>query len=85
MFKNSAENVLIPCMTPEALNFRSHFHDCFFREPMKVRKDTTTGAIVCRDGPLIKSAMEQLEVLAGFYAINEYFQHCLVMLLKSVN
>lgn len=50
MFKNSAENVLIPYMMPEALHFRSCFHDCFSREPVKVRKDATTGGIVCRDG-----------------------------------
>lgn len=50
MFKNSVENVLIPYMTPEALHFRSYFHDCFSREPVKVRKDATTGGIVCRDG-----------------------------------
>lgn len=51
-FKNSAENVLLPYMTPEALYFTSYFHDCFSREPVKVRKDATTGGIVCRDGSL---------------------------------
>lgn len=51
MFKNSAENVLIPYVMPEALHFRNHFHDGFSRESRKVRREATTGGIVCREAP----------------------------------
>lgn len=50
-----------------------------------MREDATADGIVCKYGPLIKSTMEPLEVLAGFCAINMYFQHCLVILQKPVN
>lgn len=35
--------------------------------------------------PLIKNAGKPLAVRAGFYAINEYLQHCLVIFLEPVN
>lgn len=42
-------------------------------------------ALSAEMGPLIKNAMKPLVVPAGFYAVNEYFQHCLVIRLKPVN
>ena len=53
--------------------------------PWKLEKMLLQVALSAKMGPLIKSAMEPLAVLAGFCAINVHFQHCLVMLLKPVN
>lgn len=57
----------------------------FSGNPWKLEKMLLHMALSAKMGPLIKSAMEPLEVLAGFCAINVYFQHCLVILLKPVN
>lgn len=42
-------------------------------------------ALSAEMGPLIKNAMKPLVVPAGFYAVNEYFQRCHVILLKPAN
>lgn len=71
---------------PKALNFRSHFHDCFSRESMKSRKDATAGSIVWDYGILlVKNTMELLPFLAGFHTNNEFFQHCPAMLTSETN
>ena len=38
---------------PNALNFRSHFHDCFSGESMNSRKYVTTGGVFGEYGMLL--------------------------------